>query len=350
MRTLRADNLKTLVTLAIERMGACRTDAELVAISLVKADLCGYASHGVFRLAQYHEWWKQGLLDPAAQPTVEEERGFTSKVDGHQAFGQVVACFAVRLALQKARSNGIAVVTARNSNHVGRLADYAETLKDASLIGLVAVNDSGAGQNVVPWGGAEGRLSTNPIAMGIPGADGPGILFDFSTSAAAHGKVHQLLLLGEQAPEGWLLDASGSPTRDPASLFGSRPGFLLPAGGHRGYALSLTVEVLAGILSGAGFANPNPGPEEMNGLFVLTLNPAWFLPPEQFRAQVDQLTAYMKTARPMPGVGPVHIPGERSSEHTARREREGIPLNEKACAALIEVLRSLGLPAELPYR
>ena len=350
MRTLRTDVLKTLVTLACERMGAHTEDADLVATALVKANLRGYASHGVFRLAQYHEWWKKKLLDPAARPAVDVERGFATKVDGRQAFGQVVAGFAARLALQKAQIDGIAAVTARNSNHVGRLADYAETLKDAGLIGLVAVNDSGSGQNVVPWGGAEGRLSTNPIAMGIPGADGPGILFDFSTSAAAHGKVRQLLLRREPTPEGWLIDSSGSPTRDPASLFGNPPGFLLPAAGHRGFALSLVVEALAGILSGAGFANPNPGPEELNGVFVLALNPAWFMPQEQFRAEVDQLTKYVKSSRPMPGVGPVHIPGEGSSERAVRYEREGIPLNEKTCAALVEVLGELGLPAELPYR
>jgi hydroxycarboxylate dehydrogenase B len=349
MRTLRADGLRSLVVLACERMGARQDTAEIVGHALLDANLCDYASHGVFRLAQYHQWWKSGLLKPAAQPAIADERGFAVQVDGRHAFGQVVAHFATQVALDRARGAGIAVVTAKNSNHVGRLADYVQTIRDAGLIGLVTVNDSGAGQAVVPWGGMDGRLSTNPIAVGIPGGHGPGILFDFSTSAAAHGKVRQLLLRGEQAPDGWLIDASGSPTRDPATLFGTPPGFLLPGGSHRGYALSLMVEVLAGILSGAGCANPNPGPEEMNGVFILALNPAWFLPPAQFRAQVDQLTAYMKTARPMPGVGPVHIPGERSREQAAKRKRDGIPLNEKTCASLAQVLRDLGLPGELPY-
>jgi uncharacterized oxidoreductase len=349
VRTLRADGLRSLVIRVCERMGAPRDTAKTVGCALVEANLCDYASHGVFRLAQYHEWWKNGLLNPAAQPAIADERGFAVQVDGRQAFGQVVARFATQVALDRSRGGGIGVVTAKHSNHVGRLADYAQTIRDAGLIGLVTVNDSGAGQAVVPWGGMDGRLSTNPIAVGIPGGTGPGILFDFSTSAAAHGKVRQLLLRDEQAPEGWLIDAGGAPTRDPASLFGKPPGFLLPGGGHRGYALSLMVEVLAGILSGAGCANPNPGPEEMNGVFVLALNPAWFLPPAEFRVQVDQLTAYMKSARPMPGVGPVHIPGERSREHAARREREGIPLNEKTCAALIQVLQDLALPDELPF-
>ncbi len=350
MRALRADALQALVTRACQRMGASRDDAAHVAASLVTANLCGYASHGVFRLAQYHEWWKHGLLKPAAQPAIAEERGFATMVDGRLAFGQVVARFASHVALRKARAGGIAVVVAKNSNHVGRLADSVEFLKEGGLIGFAAVNDSGAGQCVVPWGGMDGRLATNPIAVGIPGGDGPGILFDFSTSAAASGKIRQLLLQGKETPEGWLVDPTGLPTRDPASLFREPHGFLLPAGGHRGYALSLLVEVLAGILSGAGCVNANPGPEEMNGLFVLAVDPSWFLPLDTFRTHVDELTAYVKTSRPVAGVGPVHIPGERSRDEAARGQQTGITLDETSCARIASVLRDLGLPDDLPYR
>ncbi|MBI4839833.1 MAG: Ldh family oxidoreductase [candidate division NC10 bacterium] len=269
-------------------------------------------------------------------------------MDGRHAFGQVVAGFATRVAIEKARKSGMAVVTAMGSNHVGRLADYAEAIQEAGLLGLITVNDSGAGQWVVPCGGMEPRLATNPIAMGIPGGTGPGILFDFSTSAAAHGKVRQLLLRGEAAPPGWLIDANGKETTDPACLFADRHGALLPAGGHKGYALSLAVEVLSGILSGAGFVRPDPGPEEMNGMFILALDVAWFLPPAEFRAQVDRLTAYVKSARPLPGGEPVHIPGEGSREEAARRAREGIAFSDQAWAKVAGVLKELGLTAELP--
>ncbi len=350
MRTLRADALRSMVARACERMGARPQDAEQVAACLVTSNLCGYDSHGVFRLSQYHEWWKQGLLKPAAQPEVAEERGFAALVDGHWGFGQVVARFAGQVALRRAQAGGCGIVTVKNSNHVGRLADVVEIVKDAGLIALAAANDSGAGQCVVPWGGMDGRLSTNPIAVGVPGGDGPGILFDFSTSAAASGKIRQLLLRGEEAPDGWLIDGAGSPTRDPGSLFRKPHGFLLPAGGHRGYALSLVVEVLAGILSGAGFANPNPGPEEMNGVFILALDPAWFMPRDAFRTSVDRLTSYVKTARPLPATGPVHIPGERSRLEAARRERAGIALDDTSCAALAAVFSDLGLPDDLPYQ
>ncbi|HYL79245.1 MAG TPA: Ldh family oxidoreductase [Candidatus Acidoferrum sp.] len=348
MRRVQADDLRALVARACETMGARPEDAQQMAACLVRANLCGYDSHGVYRLGQYHEWWRRGLLDPAGRPCLMAEQGFAARVDGRRAFGQIVASYATQVAIAKAKAGGIAIVTAMNSNHMGRLADYAETLKAAGLIGLLSVNDAGAGQSVVPWGGMEPRLSTNPIAMGVPGADGPGILFDFSTSAAAFGKVRQLWMRGQPAPPGWLVDSAGSPTTDPSTLFTEPHGFLLPAGGHRGFALSLAVEVLSGILSGAGCANPHPGPEEFNGLFVLAIDPGWFMPPEQFRAEVDRLSAYVKSAKPQPGGEPVHIPGEQSRAEALRRASEGIPLDDKTCALLAEVLTSLGLPAELP--
>ena len=347
MRRLDAERLRTLVTRACEKMGARPEDAKQVARSLARANLCGYDSHGVHRLVQYHQWWKEGLLDPTGRPIVVEETPFAAKVDGGQTFGPVVAGFATGVAIKKAQESGIGIVTVRRSTQVGRLADYAESIQQAGMIGLVTVNDCGGGQCVVPWGGMEPRLATNPIAMGIPGAKGLGILFDFATSAAAFGKVRQLLFRGERVPEGWLIDASGIPSSDPSCLFAEPRGALLPAGGHKGYALGLAVEVLSGILSGAGFSSPGPAPEQMNGMFILALNVAWFVPMDQFCEKVDQLTAYVKSARPLPGGTSVRIPGEPDREEAERREREGVPFSEQAWAKVAAVLTDLGLSADL---
>lgn len=348
MRIIRAETLRGLLIRAFERMGARPEDAAEVAASLVQSSLCGHDSHGIYRLVSYHEWWKAGHLDPTARPVLSGETAFAAKVDGRHGFGPVVAGFATRLAIEKARKSGIAIVTVAGCTQVGRLADYAEAIQDAGLIGLIMANDCGGGHCVVPWGGMEPRLSTNPIAMGIPGQTGGGILFDFATSAAAHGKVRQFMFRGESLPPGWLIDAEGAPTCDPSRLFSEPPGALLPAGEHKGYALSLMVEVLSGILSGAGFSRPGPCPKEFNGLFILALDVAWFLPPDQFRAQVDELTAYVKNSKPLPGGRPVQVPGEPDRDEAARRSREGITLNEQTWAKVAEVLHDLGLPAEFP--
>jgi uncharacterized oxidoreductase len=342
-RRVPAERLIATVAGACELMGASGADARRVATLLVRSNLAGYDSHGVFRLGQYHAWWRSGLLRPEAQPTLAAPAPHAAQVDGRRGFGQVAATFATRVAIEAATRAGIAVVTLRNSNHVGRLADYAEELQAAGLIGLVMANDSGAGQVVAPWGGMDGRLSTNPVAVGIPGGESGGILFDFSTSAAAHGTIRQLLLRGEAAPPGWLLDADGQPTRDPAAAFREPKGVLLPAGGPRGFGWSLAVEVLAGILSGAGCTRPQPGPEEMNGLFILALDVAPFLPLAEFRRRVDAMLDHVKSARPLPGGPPVRIPGERSRVEVARRAEVGVALPESTWEQLRAVCDELGM-------
>jgi uncharacterized oxidoreductase len=108
------------------------------------------------------------------------------------------------------------------------------------------------------------------------------------------------------------------------------------------------VEVLSGILSGAGFSRPELGSDELNGMFILALDVAWFLPPDEFRSKVDELTAYVKSAKPLPGGRLVQIPGEPDREEAARRSREGIPLNEQTWAKVAAVLADLGLSADLP--
>jgi uncharacterized oxidoreductase len=342
-----AERLISTVARACERMGAAPGDARRVATLLVRSNLAGYDSHGVYRLGQYHEWWRRGLLRPEAQPVIASQASHVVQVDGRQAFGQVAATFAARLAVEAARRGAVAVVTLRNSNHVGRLADYAEEIQAAGLIGVLMTNDSGAGQVVAPWGGMDGRLSTNPIAVGIPGGAAGGILFDFSTSAAAHGKIRQLLLKGESLPPGWLLDAEGRPTQEPGAAFREPRGVLLPAAGHRGFALSLAVEVLAGILSGGGCAGPSPGPEEMNAVFILALDVAPFLPVEEFRRKVDGLAAHVKTSRPVPGGAPVRLPGERGRAEAAARAAAGVSLPDAAWDQLEAVFTDLGMTDDL---
>ncbi len=351
MQTVRAEDLQALVSRMCEKMGAAPEQAALVAGHLVRANLCGFDSHGVYRIVQYHEWIAQGLLKPTSSPVVARDHGWAIQVDGRFAFGQVVAAFATQQAIAKATRDGIAVVTANHCNHIGRLGEYAETMKEAGLIGLIMVNDSGSGQCVVPSGGIDARLATNPLAMGIPGGRTGGILFDFATSTAASGKIRQLLLKGEQAPGGWLVDAEGRETTDPATLFTSPRGSLLPFGGHKGYALGLGIDVLAGILSGSGFSGPQPGPEEMNGVFLLALSVEPFMAVEEFCRQVDQLVDYVKSSRPRPGGGPVLVPGEPDRLEAARRMRDGIPLNEATVEAVRSLCRTLGVNAsELPDR
>ncbi|HWT77370.1 MAG TPA: Ldh family oxidoreductase, partial [Candidatus Methylomirabilis sp.] len=143
MKRIAADQLHGLIVRACLKMGAQPETADQVATSLARANLCGYDSHGIHRLVQYHEWWKAGLLDPTGHPRVTEETAFAAKVDGGQTFGPVVGAFATQMAIKKAQDSGIGIITVRRSTQVGRLADYVDAIQQAGQIGLVAVNDCG---------------------------------------------------------------------------------------------------------------------------------------------------------------------------------------------------------------
>src|SRR5207247_5720352 len=137
--------------------------------------------------------------------------------------------------------------------------------------GLAAMRGGKAvlGRNVAPWGGSGRRLGTNPHAIGIPGAAGPAMVLDFATSVVAEGKMRVKKNRKQQAPLGWFIDAEGRPATDPEIFYGDPVGSLLTAGEHKGYGLSLAVEILGGILSGTG--SPRPGPRPLPNWTLTTI-------------------------------------------------------------------------------
>jgi uncharacterized oxidoreductase len=249
-----------------------------------------------------------------------------------------VARRGIALAIDKARAQGLAAVTLRRTNHVGRLADYAELAAAAGLIGMLWVNAKG-GLNVAPWGGAARRLGTNPHAIAIPGPGGTvAMSHDFATSVWAEGKLRVTFNRGEAAPPGVMLNGRGEPSTDPKEYYTEPPGSLLTAGGHKGYGLSLAVEILAGNLSGTGAASAERGPFA-NGTLMLCLDPGRFLAPGDFHAQVADLLGYARSAPLAAGAKEILVPGEPEARTERERRARGVPLDDetwrqiRACAA-----------------
>lgn len=340
--------LEALATEIFTRLGAPPEEAARVAAHLVRSDLCGHTSHGVLRIPQYYQGCREGQICPAARSTVEATGPGTLTLDGAYGFGQVVGWRAMGLAIERARQHGLAAIAVRRCNHLGRLADYAEQAADAGMVGFVLANDSGALQRVAPHGAVEGRFSTNPLAVGIPRAAPPHLVVDMATSVVASGKLQAALAAGEPIPEGWVQDADGNPTTDPAVPFAATsPGTLLPMAGHKGYALALVVEVLAGVLTGSGFSRPDPG-ADYQGVFLWAIDVRRFMPLERFVADVEQLIAYVKTARPRPGVPEIVVPGETSWRTAERRRAHGVPVAEAIWAEIAGICRELGITPPVP--
>lgn len=233
--------------------GASAADADTVVTHLLDADAMGLRSHGVMRMPQYLAEIAAGELDPRGTPTVGLGKLGRASVDGSGTFGQVAGMRMAAVAVELARTTGIALVTGRRMGHTGRIGAYPEWIAESGLLGIAVCSGSPSGHWVAPYGGRDGRLATNPIAFAYPaGADGP-VVADFSTAATAEGVIRSLRYRGLQAPAGWLRDADGRPTTDPGALYAAQRGAIQPLGGdlgYRGTALAVLVEVLATLLVG----------------------------------------------------------------------------------------------------
>src|SRR3712207_795806 len=188
MPTLPAETLQEFAARLLEAAGAPAEEAGIVAEALVRANLAGHDSHGVIRLEQYWRFMRDGLIVPGAPLTIVAETPASAVIDGNWGFGQVVARRATEVAIAKARACGAGVVSVRCSNHLARLGDYPLMVAAQGMIGIATVNNHGGGAWVAPWGGREGRLSTNPIAIATPGPERP-IVLDITTSVVAEGKI-----------------------------------------------------------------------------------------------------------------------------------------------------------------
>ena len=342
MPTIKAETLERLTRDIFAAWGVPRDDAACVAQQLVLANLRGHDSHGVIRIPQYVRGLKTGEINPTPRIITVMDLPVIAVIDGDRGLGQVVARHGTAVAIDKAKAQGLSAVTLRGATHVGRLADYAETVAAAGLVGMVWANAVG-GLNVAPWGGAARRLGTNPHAVAIPGPHGTvAMSHDFATSVWAEGKLRVKFNRGETAPPGIMLDGYGEPSTDPRRYYTEPPGSLLTAGGHKGYGLSLAVEILAGILSGTGAAGPAPVPFR-NGTLIICLDVGLFVPLEEFHRQVAAHFDFVKATPLAAGAKEILIPGEPEERLARERRAEGIPVEDETWRQIRECATERGV-------
>jgi hydroxycarboxylate dehydrogenase B len=320
--------------------GTPAADAAWIATLLVRANLRGHDSHGVIRIPQYVRSLKIGETNPKPSITVETVSPVIARVDGDLGFGQVVGRRGMEIAIDTAHAQGLAAVTLKRTNHVGRLADYAEMAAARGLLALLWANVPTA-LNVAPWGGAARRLGTNPHAVAVPGPDGGvAMSLDFATSVIPEGKLRVRFNRGEAAPPGVMLDGAGRPSTDPRAYYTEPPGSLVTAGMHKGYGLSLAVEILGGILSGTGPARAEQGPVH-NGTLMLCIDVRRLVPLEDFHAQVASLFGFVRGAPLAEGSHEILIPGEPEERTTRARRAAGVPIEDETWRQIGECAREV---------
>ena len=342
MPTIPPDRLESLTARIFSALGVPPEDARWVATLLVRSNLRGHDSHGVIRIPQYVGAIRKGETNPRPAMRLLDDTPTTAILHADGALGQVGARRAAEVAVDKARAHGLGAVGLREANHIGRLADYAELAAVQGLVGLLWTNAPTA-PAAVPFGGTALRLSTNPLAIAVPGPEGSVALsVDLATSVVAKNKVRVKRNRKEPLPDGWAIDAAGRPVTDPAVFYGPPRAGLLPMGGHKGMALSMVVEVFGGILSGQGAIAGKSGPVR-NGTFVLAIDVSRFLPLGEFTRQVTDLVRWVKDSPTAAGVTEILVPGEPEARSEARRRRDGIPVEEETWRQIETIAGELGV-------
>jgi LDH2 family malate/lactate/ureidoglycolate dehydrogenase len=330
--------LLSFTAAVFSKMGCPAEEALLAATALLQADLRGIDSHGVARLSGYVRLWEAGRANATPDIKVTYETPSTAVVDGDRGLGLVVAPFAMKVAIEKAKQVGTGWVSVRNSNHFGIAGYHALQAVKEDMIGIVMTNASAL---VAPTFSVERLLGTNPICVAIPAGEEPPFVADLATTTAANGKLEILQRKNELAPSGWIQDRAGRISHNPHEL--KDGGALLPLGGdrehgsHKGYALGAVVDIFSAILSGANYGPwvpPFPAyvpmPENMPGKgighFLGAMRIDAFRSAAEFKENMDRWIRRFRSATPVAGEPQVLIPGDPEREMESERLKNGIPL------------------------
>ena len=340
MNTVRiaADAATELARQIFVAHGASNRNARIVAEHLVTSDLMGVPSHGLNRVVQYTSEIAGGLLRPAATPAVTTLAPTRLQIDGGSGFGQVACMAAVDVAAKAVAEYGTAFVTVRNTEHTGRLGAYTEALARSGNLAVAFGSGPPRHHRVPPFGGREGRMSTNPISWAAPTAVEP-VVADFSTTSVPEGKIRLWRDTARAVPPDTLCDATGRMSSDPEDLYSDPPGFLLPLGGerfgHKGSALALLAEVAATLLSGDATDDAD---DRGNNLALLAVRGA-----PDLADRVSDTVRYLRSSAPRDPQRPVLMPGE--IEQKAAAGATSVELGEASWQRLAAVAVDCGVAA-----
>jgi LDH2 family malate/lactate/ureidoglycolate dehydrogenase len=330
-------------TAILHAAGLALDVAELVADSLVDAEVRGIGSHGVTRTRIYSERLRAGMIDASAQPEIEQSSPGRIQVNAKNAIGHLGARTGIDAAVEMAAENFVGVAGVADSNHCGTLAYFA---RRAAERGFLAIAMSTAPPTMIYFGGRTRAVGTNPIAFAVPRPDGPPIVVDMATSATARGKIILSNRLGKDIPPGWAVDAEGKPTTDAAAaLLGS----VVPFGGPKGSGLAMMIDLFAGALVG-GLSGPDIGdmyedytrPQHVSHLF-LVLNPDGWVGKEAFDEHVAEFVKRVRTLPPADGVDRILLPGELEHGRWEEAERNGAVLESIVFDDLNDIAAELGI-------
>jgi ureidoglycolate dehydrogenase (NAD+) len=325
-----AEALEELVRRLLQAAGMAPEESACSAEALVWCDRMGRTTQGVWRLPLLVRRLQDGGIRSPCRVSVERTSDSVRLVDGGDGCGYLVGRLAMDEAVAAARAHGAGVAAVRRSNHLGACAYFVERAARSGCIGLALSNSF---PKVAPHGGVEPLLGTNPLALGAPRRDGRTVLVDFATAAAAGSTVTKLRAEGRAVPAE-LVVGSGGGTH------------VLRSDGPKGFGLALMVEILAGVLTGAGVAgelgsiHATAEPGEL-GHFFVAFAIERFLPMDAYFERLERLLQSVEASPPADGVDAVRVPGAARWE-AARRNADAIGLEPATARALAALAAELG--------
>jgi LDH2 family malate/lactate/ureidoglycolate dehydrogenase len=335
-----AEVLSGFAQAILDALGVPEHKARLVATSLVESNLRGVDSHGLQLLPYYVEQMEAGDMSKIADGHVISEIGSCLLYDGENGMGQPIAETCCGHGVRIAKQQGMSMVVARESNHFGAAAFWAQKYSSEGLIGIVMCN---ASPMVPPWQGRKPRVGTNPICMSIPGRRW---LLDMATTTVAAGKIYKAMINGHDTiPPGWAMDSEGVPT---TSVETALKGLVSPLGGYKGSGLAMMAEILCAVLSGGAMST------ELGGIRIrgramrvsqmfLGIDISRFLPLDEFAARMERLIAVVKSTPPAKGYDEVLVAGEPEWRIDAERRANGIPLEQGTWKSLTDTASRLSV-------
>ncbi|MPZ65441.1 MAG: Ldh family oxidoreductase [Pseudonocardiaceae bacterium] len=351
------DDLLSFVAAVFIDRGMQVDRARMAATALCYSDLVGQGTHGLANLTGlYLPLFDDARVDPGAEPQVLADRGAAVLVDAHRALGLWAASEAMDMAVERAATYGIGMISVRAATHFGCAGHHAVRAVRRGMVGIVASN-CGRQRIVRPPGGQVTMLGTNPLSVAAPAGGHHPFVLDMSTTAVPAGRVREAARAGRQAPHGWLADDRGDPVTDPAAFdrgdahllwLGSGSG----SGAYKGFGLGLMVEVLAALVSGAGLGpsrealagdGASSGRDDDIGFLVAAIAPGALRPAEDVDRDAHALFDTLLACPPSRGNGPVLYPGWHEAERAHYNRRDGVPLAEPLYQELCDVAGTLGL-------
>jgi len=333
-------DLKSYTQEIMRAHGVDEIQIESMSEILLWCDLIGRSNQGVQRLHIHMERLKRGVLKGSCLPKFEKSANALELLDGDGGFGHFVGQLGMERAIELARKNGVGVVGVHNSNFFGAGAYFVNQAAQANMIGITLSNSF---PKVAAYGGVKPVLGTNPFAFGAPRQDGHSIMLDMATSASAGSRVRELIRNEQPLPEGVAINTQGEPITDPRQV---ASGTLLPFGGAKGYGLALMVEILGGVITGAGISHEvasmykNFNSSGNNGHFLLALDISRLMSMQIYYERLESLVKILKFSGPENNI---LLPGEKRWMNYEHNLANGIRLDEKTCSQLLALSEPYGI-------